>query len=1150
MPHYDWGDGGPDRMAKSRDNFSVRWTSDVILVAGTYEITVTSDDGSRVLIDGVVVLDHWLECCSTWSTRVSLPAGQHQVVYEYRELAGGASAALDVAFVTHGIVQVTAAQVEAGELLQGEIDVAGSHQQYRFRSLAGVTYSVNAELTGIPGMTVTLYDNDDVTVLASGNNFEWTALASGSNLVQIEGGSPTDTGSYTLTITSSGGPCGPGGQRIAATEPGQILFYDVPHAAENNVACEWHLFCEEGQTVNLAFGRFDTEQGYDFVNVYDGISTANALLGSYSGTRPPAVGATSGSTMLVTFATDGSVLGHGFDARFSCSGEGVAAIELTPGPPARLSLGRGEIGVYIFEAVSGQTYVISLRPTPGHDADLTGTPSFRLLNDNHQQLDQVIVSADSGILTFSCATTGAYRIVVSGGVGDGGDFMLSYTAADDGCAGGSTRVFPTHDGVIDRESLPLGTSCVYRVECLPGETVLVDLQDSRGFVAISDQGSVLQVPASGRVTSSGQFVMLTATATAPGQALKVSHGCRGGDILSVEVGTGARVSSIESSPGPPGQEQQFQFTAVAGITYQLDTQLLGLPDSVMTLYGTDARTVLAENDDNPTLGGGLSSYIEWTCPADGTYVVGVRGFNPSQSGEFSLSINELQASGSPCQGGLDLPTPTGTIDFFDGTSEGQDCNWHLDCGAGQTATVTFDALATETGYDFVWIFDGDSHDNPVIVELDGNLGDPCSSSCGPYSSTGSRITVAFTSDSSVNDQGFRASYTCSAPGDALPTLVATDGTPFPGAIVHPGDQVYYRFSGEAGRTYQIETQLDGLPDTVLDLLDVDAQTQLLTNDDAPGGGSLSSSIEWTCPTTGIYYVMIRAYDPLSQTGGFLLVVTEATAAGGDDPCAGGVTLPSRGGVIDYFAGHPDGVQCSWSVDCSVGSAPSVTFTQFDTEANFDFVQIWYGDVATGTADVRVSGIFGDGDSGQPVRGRAYTSTTNSLTLQFSADGSVSGQGFVADYSCGNARVLPPGIAFGVPQTGTFAAASQVSYTVSAAAGDAYDIITESSADLTVTLYDSDGETQLFQNRGGHIEWICARTGQYIVDLSVSQVASGSAPSFTLTVSEGSSHCYTNPACHNPDEEHSTACLMANVPSPHSIIGIATYQFFINIRHAK
>lgn len=1122
MPSYQWGDGAPDRMPKSSDNFSVRWTSDVTIAGGTYEITVGSDDGSRVLIDGIVVLDHWQECCSTWSTRVTLTEGPHQIVYEYRELGGGANAAFDIAFVTHGIIQVTPAQIETGQPLRGEIDVAGSHQQYRFSTVAGTTYSVDARATGIPGMAVTLYASDDVTVLASGNNFEWTSDGSGSNLVQVEGSSPTDTGSYSLTIASSGGPCSPGGERIDATDAGQILFYDVPHAAENDVACEWHLFCGEGQTVNVEFGRFDTEEGYDFVNVYDGISTANALLGSFSGVTAPSAQRSSGVTMLMTFATDGSVLGHGFDATFSCTGEGVAAVELTPGPPARMTLGPGEIGVYIFEGEAGTTYIISLRPTPGQGADITGTPSFRLLDENQQQLDQVIVSSDSGILTFTCPTSGAYRIVVSGGDGDGGNFMLSYVEADDGCAAGGTNVFPTHDGVIDRSTLAVGAACSWTITCLPGENVALDLQDSQGFVAISDAGTMLDVPATGLVSSTGEVVTLIATATAPRQRLKVSHGCRGGEILTIEVGTGPRVSEIERSPGPPGMEKQFQFTAVGGTTYQLETDLLGLPDSVMTLYDTDAMTVLAENDDNPLASNSLSSYIEWTCPADGTYVVGVHGFNPTQEGEFSLSITAATASGSPCVDGFDLPAPSGAIDFYFGTGTGDNCNWHLDCGAGQIATVAFTALDTEANFDFVWIFDGDSHDDAVIAQLDGDLGSPCTGElCGPYSSTGPRVTVAFTSDESVSASGFRATYLCSsATGDGTGgggsfqgPQVPTDGTPVEAAIEHPGDQIYFTFLGSYLETYRIETELDGLPDTVVTLLV--GETELAT--------ARGSPITYTCNAPGTYTILVRAFDAVSQTGGFRLMVTAAGAA--EDPCGGGVVLTESSGLIDYFAGHPDDVTCTWTTTCAFGSNPTLTFTQLDTEANFDFVNVYDttpGNIAEGSVPAfQASGTMGD------LPTTVYTSTTTTVTLEFTADGSVTGQGFVAEYMCEEDAQLPA-ITFGVPETGTFGGGtSQYSYSVSATIGHAYTIITESTADLVVTIYAPDGETQLFQNSGGNIEWICGLTRNYIIDVAVTHLAFGPPPSFTLTVTDpGTSHCYTDAACMEPDEEHSTACLMA------------------------
>lgn len=1154
IPHYDWGDGAPASLPKSRDNFSVRWTADLTLAAGTYEITVSSDDGSVVKIDGIPVLDHWSGCCSTWSTRVALPAGDHQFVYEYRELGGGANANLDIAFITHGIIDVPVTDVSNGASLQGQIDVAGSHQQYRFVASAGTNYAVDATSAGIPGMTVTLYDNDDVTVLASGNNFEWTALADGQYLVQVEGASPTDTGDYSLSLTASGGPCSPGGQVIDATQAGSILFYDQSGPPAGVARCEWHLTCGVGQTVVLTFGRFDTEQGYDFVNVYDGVSDANALIGSYSGSTAPTVGLT-GSTMLMTYISDETIGGHGFDAQFSCSGNGVAAVELTPGPPETMTLGRGEVGVYVLEMTVGSNYVITLRPTPGHAADLSGTPSFRLLDGNRQQLDEVAVGSDSAILMFAPSTTGAYTIVVSSGSGDGGDFMLSYTAADDACAGAGASVFPTHDGVIDQSMIPARSSCIWNFRCLPGETVTVTLDRQRPSGPVTPQGfelatfadsdgvTAITVPASGMVSSTASTLTLTANVPTGGMTLKATHGCRGGSTLTIEVGTGPRTADLTA-----GQEAKFQFTAVAGTTYQLETSLQGLPDSVMTLYGTDATTVLAENDDDGSLGpelGGLNSFIEWTCPADGTYVVGVSGFAPSQTGGFALTITDvdLGPGGGPCGAtGLDLPSPGGVIEFFDGTTEGQDCNWHLDCGQGQTATVTFDALSTEAGYDFVWIFDGDSHDDPVVTQQDGDQGNPCSGpGCGPFSSSGSRVTVAFTSDASVNDQGFRAHYSCSGSAGPAMQAVATDGTPLEDTIATPGDQLYYSFDAVGGSTYTLVTALNGLPDTVMDLLDTDRQTQLLTNDDAPGGTSLSSEITWTCPTSGTYYIMVRAFDAASMTGGFRLIVTTGSAATHSDPCNGGDTLTDPSGVIDYFAGHPDGVQCSWIVTCASGSVPELTFRQFDTEANFDFVIINYGDpaeIAQGIPQtqppIQLSGALTPAVGGPHIGDHTGTTfsdsvgATNSMVVQFTADGSVSGQGFLAEYECSGGAPLPA-LSFGVPQIGTLGGGtSQISYAVPATGGRAYTVTADSTADLVITLYAADG-AQLLQNvAGANIEWLCAVSATYVIDVSVEHVALGPPPTFTLTVAEGQNHCFTDLACHNADEAHSTACLMAGV----------------------
>jgi len=79
-----------------------------------------------------------------------------------------------------------------------------------------------------------------------------------------------------------------------------------------------------------------------------------------------------------------------------------------------------------------------------------------------------------------------------------------------------------------------------------------------------------------------------------------------------------------------GDEDWLAFTATAGVTYTIQTGDLGLSaDTYVYLYDTDSTTLLASNDD---YGGTLASQIEWQAPADGTYYVMVRHWNPNVGG--------------------------------------------------------------------------------------------------------------------------------------------------------------------------------------------------------------------------------------------------------------------------------------------------------------------------------------------------------------------------------------------------------------------------------------------------------------------------------------------------------------------------------------
>ena len=86
-------DGGNFARSKLGENFAVRWTGVLrITDPGEYTFFATSDDGSRVLIDDRVVVDHWgMHGSSEKSGTVPLAAGDHPIRIEYMQGSGGAT---------------------------------------------------------------------------------------------------------------------------------------------------------------------------------------------------------------------------------------------------------------------------------------------------------------------------------------------------------------------------------------------------------------------------------------------------------------------------------------------------------------------------------------------------------------------------------------------------------------------------------------------------------------------------------------------------------------------------------------------------------------------------------------------------------------------------------------------------------------------------------------------------------------------------------------------------------------------------------------------------------------------------------------------------------------------------------------------------
>ena len=95
--NFNWGSSSPDPGVINIDQWSVRWSGQVQpLYSQIYTFYTTTDDGARLWVNGVLLIDKWVNQSSTeWSGAISLVAGQkYSLQMDYYENTGVASAEL------------------------------------------------------------------------------------------------------------------------------------------------------------------------------------------------------------------------------------------------------------------------------------------------------------------------------------------------------------------------------------------------------------------------------------------------------------------------------------------------------------------------------------------------------------------------------------------------------------------------------------------------------------------------------------------------------------------------------------------------------------------------------------------------------------------------------------------------------------------------------------------------------------------------------------------------------------------------------------------------------------------------------------------------------------------------------------------------
>ena len=93
---FDWATGGPSGLPV--DQFSVRWTGTIVPeFSEAYTFSMSSDDGARVLVDGVTIIDDWtVHAFAERQATVHLEAGRsYDITVEYFENLGFARVLLE-----------------------------------------------------------------------------------------------------------------------------------------------------------------------------------------------------------------------------------------------------------------------------------------------------------------------------------------------------------------------------------------------------------------------------------------------------------------------------------------------------------------------------------------------------------------------------------------------------------------------------------------------------------------------------------------------------------------------------------------------------------------------------------------------------------------------------------------------------------------------------------------------------------------------------------------------------------------------------------------------------------------------------------------------------------------------------------------------
>ncbi|MBN2273769.1 MAG: T9SS type A sorting domain-containing protein, partial [Bacteroidales bacterium] len=426
---------------------------------------------------------------------------------------------------------------------------------------------------------------------------------------------------------------------------------------QNNMACEKLIQPVDGGIIILTFMEFNTESGYDFVRVYDGATTSDPLLGTFSGSSlPPAVSSSNGS-MLITFITDYSVTAAGWSATYTTE---------------------------VVEGCVNETFT---------DASGTVTDNSGALNyQNDMSCEKLIQPTEGGIITLTFTEFSTES---------GYDFVRVYD--------GATTSDPLL-GTFSSSSLPAA------VTSTGGSMLITFITDYS--VTAAGWSATYTTAASGCVNET--FTAASGTITDNSGASDYQNNMSCEKLIQPADGGIITLTFTEFST-----ESGYDFVRV------YDGATVSAPQ-LGTFSGSSLPPVLTSSGGNM-----LITFIT-------DYSVAAAGWSAAYTTQpLSGCINETFTAAS------------GTFTDNSGASNYQNnmsCEKLIQPAGGGIIALTFTEFSTESGYDFVRVYDGATTSAPLLGTFSGSSLPPV------LTSSGGSMLITFTTDYSVTESGWSAAY--------------------------------------------------------------------------------------------------------------------------------------------------------------------------------------------------------------------------------------------------------------------------------------------------------------------------------------------------------------------------------------------------------